>query len=280
MLTPKNVEVDKLNNEILDAHFLDGSARTYHSADSIDAASEEDRHLWPMEFLNSLTPTGMPPHELRLAPGCVVMLLRNIDPDMGLCNGARALVVKTHAKVLDVILIAGKHAGFRAYIPRMTLAPKNPDLPFVLRRRQFPLKLAWVMTINKAQGQTLFKAGIYLPDPVFSHGQLYVALSRTGAASRVKVFVETRPGQGHFADIDDVPTGTYTVNVVWPEVGKGDLLDLLILFRSIDDLCVWICACILLNCSVFPNVLLASLIPAEIRCLLLDSMFAESLATP
>ena len=86
------------------------------------------------------------------------------------------------------------------------------------------------MTINRAQGQTLFKAGIYLPDRVFSHGQLYVALSRTGAACRVKVFVETQPGQGHFVDIDDVPTGTYTVNVVWPEVGKGDLMDLLILF--------------------------------------------------
>ena len=39
MLTPKNIEVDKLNNEILDAHFLDGSVRTYHSADSIDAAT-------------------------------------------------------------------------------------------------------------------------------------------------------------------------------------------------------------------------------------------------
>ena len=63
-------------------------------------------------------------------------------------------------------------------------------------------------------------------------------------------------------DIDDVPTGTYTVNVVWPEVGKGDLLDLLILFRSIDYLCVWICACILLNCSVFPNLLLSSPTPA------------------
>lgn len=248
MLTPKNVEVDRLNNEILDAQFLDGSIRIYHSADSIDAATDEDRYLWPMEFLNSLTPTGMPPHELRLAPGCVVMLLRNIDPDMGLCNGARALVVKTHAKVLDVMLIAGKHAGKRTYLPRMTLAPKNPDLPFILRRRQFPVKLAWVMTINKAQGQTLFRAGIYLPDPVFSHGQLYVALSRTGAAYRVKVFVETRPGQGHFMDTDGVPTGTYTVNVVWPEAGLRTLMNFTISFRSIAKMSVCNFLCVLFCC--------------------------------
>ena len=94
----------------------------------------------------------MPPHELILAPGALIMLLRNIDADVGLCNGVRAVVLQALPHVLDVVILSGTKAGKRVYIPRVTLAPKNPDLPFILRRRQFPIKLAWATTINKAQG--------------------------------------------------------------------------------------------------------------------------------
>jgi ATP-dependent DNA helicase PIF1 len=43
-------------------------------------------------------------------------------------------------------------------------------MPFTLRRRQFPVRPAFAMTINKAQGQTLKMVGIFLPKPVFTHG--------------------------------------------------------------------------------------------------------------
>ena len=93
----------------------------------------------------------MPPHELTFASGDLVMLLRNLDADVGLCNGVRAIVVHAERRVLDVVLMSGSKAGASAFIPRLVLAPKNPDLPFVLRRRQSPVKLAWCMTLNKAQ---------------------------------------------------------------------------------------------------------------------------------
>ena len=97
------------------------------------------------------------------------------------------------------------------------MAPKLADLPFVRSRRQFPVRLAWAMTINKAQGQSLEKAGIALPEPVFAHGQLYVALSRVGAFNNVKVLIAQGPGQGVFSGDADIPDGAYTENVVWLE---------------------------------------------------------------
>ena len=149
----------------------------------------------------------MPPHELVLAPGALVMLLRNLDTDAGLCNGVRAIVIHAQPRVLDVLLVSGSRAGTRAFIPRLELAPKNPDLPFVLRRRQFPVKLAWCMTFNKAQGQTLQRVGLYLDRSVFSHGQLYVGLSRAGAPSVVKVLVVDDERQGCYSEQHDVPDG-------------------------------------------------------------------------
>jgi hypothetical protein len=218
ILSPRNVDVDALNAEILKL-FPDTAKNVYYSVDSIDAATPEEELLWPLDFLNSLTVSGLPPHELTLCPGVVVMLLRNLDVDKGLCNGVRAVVVKTHRYVLDLLLISGTSKGSRVYVPRLSLAPKSPDLPFVLRRKQFPVKLAWGMTINKAQGQTLARVGVYLPKPVFTHGQLYVALSRVGGPELIRVLIEAGELQFQITEDDDATAqpGTYTLNVVWKE---------------------------------------------------------------
>jgi len=65
-------------------------------------------------------------------------------------------------------------------------------LPFEFKRLQFPVRPAFAMTINKAQGQSLSVAGIDLTEPCFSHGQLYVALSRVGTPDRLFILAKDK----------------------------------------------------------------------------------------
>ena len=155
----------------------------------------------------------MPPHKLILKEGAVVMLLQNLNTSGGLCNGTRLIVRRLQRNFVDAEILSGFSAHTRVFIPRITLAPSDVNLPFVLQRRQFPLRLAYSMTINKSQGQTFEKVGIYLRRPCFAHGQLYVAFSRARAFYDVKIKVESSLLQG-----TDNGGQTFTMNIVHPQV--------------------------------------------------------------
>ena len=86
-----------------------------------------------------------------------------------------------------------KNAGDIVLIPRIEfISSSSFGFPFEMKRRQFPLKLAFGMTINKAQEQTLGILGLHLTSPVFSHGQLYVAMSRVRSSNAIKIVVDDR----------------------------------------------------------------------------------------
>ena len=207
ILCPKNSDTDELNTTILDR--FPGTKITFHSADSVETspAPESDTDLLSTEYLRSINVSGLPPGELELKRGCPLILLRNLAPTQGLCNGTRVLLINERRHVLQVMILGGQHNGEVAFIPRISLLPSTqPGMTFRLRRRQFPVRLAFVLTINKAQGQSVRHVGIDLREPVFSHGQLYVALSRATSHERVKILLPPSCSESR------------THNVVYPEI--------------------------------------------------------------
>ncbi|RCN36628.1 hypothetical protein ANCCAN_17490, partial [Ancylostoma caninum] len=165
ILAPMNDGVNKINTEIQNQ--LSGPAATYESIDTV--VDREQAVCYPTEFLNLLKPPSMPPYRLVLKVGSPIMLLRNLNPPK-LCNGTRLCVKNLMPNVIEATILTGKAKGEDVFIPRIPMIPT--DMPFEFKRLQFPVRLAFAITINKAQGQSLRVAGIKLETPCFSHGQL------------------------------------------------------------------------------------------------------------
>ncbi|XP_074296881.1 uncharacterized protein LOC141627538 [Silene latifolia] len=190
ILTPRNNDVDLINKLLIEK--FPGQEYIYKSFDRV---IDDSCNVYPSEFLNTLCPPGMTPHELVIKENSPVILLRSLDPAAGLCNGTRLICKKFFPNMVECEISTGYYTGERVFLPRITLKPsKGSKYPINFERRQFPIKLSFAMTINKAQGQTLERVGVYLPKPCFSHGQLYVALSRARSAQQLKVLQDIHIG--------------------------------------------------------------------------------------
>uniref|UniRef100_A0A915DEK9 ATP-dependent DNA helicase n=1 Tax=Ditylenchus dipsaci TaxID=166011 RepID=A0A915DEK9_9BILA len=149
--------------------------------------------------LNAFDPPQMPPQRLELRVGAVVMLLRNVNVQLGLCNGTRMVITELHRNVIRCRIINESSRMYNQVVnlPRFKFEydPSRhggaDERHFF--RTQFPIRLAFAMTINKAQGQTAERVGLALHSEVFGAGQTYVGLSRSRNAASITVFAPNSP---------------------------------------------------------------------------------------
>lgn len=199
-----NVSLKQFNNRILDC--IPSDSRTYYATDkaSTDEVGPDGFEEYPREYLRSIDVPGIAPSVLRLKVSSPIMLLRNLRIKDGLSNSTRMVVTALREHVIEAVILNGLYKGHRHCIPRIPMTSLDNDLPFRLTRTQFPVCLCFAITVNKSQGQSLSTVGIDLRVPAFSHGQLYVALSRVTDVSRMAVLIQ--------------PESETTQNMVYNEV--------------------------------------------------------------
>ena len=201
VICPTNEDAEEVNTFLLNE--LPGQPWVYRSSDKV--LCEEDQLKYPIEYLNSIQLSSMPPHLMVLKAGAPIMLMRNLDPKNGHVNGARYVIKSMTSRVILAQLATGDHKGKDLLIPRIYFEPKGS--PFQMQRKQFPVKPCFAITSNKSQGQTLSQVGIYLKHDFFGHGQLYTAMGRVGSSKQLSIF---KP--------KSIENSDYMRNVVYKEI--------------------------------------------------------------
>ena len=135
ILSTKNSDVNEINSQVLT--YFPGQATTFINADSV---TESEFDYVPAEMLHTLEPSGFPQHELTVKVGAPLLLLRNLDPSLGLYNGTRMVVVNFTSHILECRVLSrnGQRVSddqSTVFIPRMSLDASKEDIVIPLRRR-------------------------------------------------------------------------------------------------------------------------------------------------
>lgn len=195
ILTTKTDQAAAINECILSG--IEGNEVVHTSINTV--VEQDDATHYPVEFLNSLSASGLPAHTIKLKVGVPIMLLQNLSPPK-LFNRTRLKVISLHRHTIESKILTGCGVGEAVFIPRIPLIPHN--FPFQFKRVKLPVSVCFAMTINKSQGQTLRAAGVDLRMSCFSHEQLYVACSRVTSPDSLYILAP----------------GSITTNVVYREV--------------------------------------------------------------
>ncbi|XP_034236354.1 uncharacterized protein LOC117642372 [Thrips palmi] len=184
ILATLNTNIRAINDVIL--HSLHGTLHELLSYDEVDKEADDGFDV-DEETLHQTRAKGVPDHILKLKIGAVCFITRNLNIEEGLVNGTKVVVEAVSPRIVRVRK-AGGNETFA--IPRITFKfPIVDGAPLMINRRQFPLQLAYAMSFHKSQGQTINKVGVDLRTDCFTHGQLYVGLSRVRSPDDIVVLV-------------------------------------------------------------------------------------------
>ena len=81
--------------------------------------------MYPTEFLHTLNFNGLPPHELKLKIGIPVMLMRNLNQSMGLCNGTRMIITQLINRIVKGRIINSNNTNEKVYIQRIEMTVRE-----------------------------------------------------------------------------------------------------------------------------------------------------------
>ncbi|CUS13555.1 unnamed protein product [Tuber aestivum] len=150
-------------NELLILNFP-GELFTFHAINTSPGVDQ-----LPAEYLQSIHHASLPPSKLCLKIEVPVILLQNLSLKDGLLNGTRLTVTHIGHSHIRVRIMEGKFSGQERMLPRIKVTTLENDLLFILTRKQFPIRLCFAMTVNKAQEQSLSVVGVNLWTLAFSH---------------------------------------------------------------------------------------------------------------
>ncbi len=145
ILAPKILMLCEVNNAILESlskelhMYLNTNSLTPIEEGASAAVGVSMDSLYPVEFLNTLQFSGIANHKLELKMGVPILLLRNLNQLIGLCNGTKLIVKRLGERVIETEIVTGNNVGKRVFIPCIIMSPSRTDWPFVLRCRQFPI---------------------------------------------------------------------------------------------------------------------------------------------
>lgn len=156
-----------------------------------DTRDNRQPDLYTPEYLAALVLHGVPPSVLPLKVSARYMIIKNYNPDKGVCNGAMCELLTASRNVVQVKLLNGIDAGRIIVLPRCSchVSRENSGLPFDFTRVQFPLIPGYCVSVHKSQGQNLDRIGLIIDQDAFAHGQVYTALSRTSGWPHIHVLM-------------------------------------------------------------------------------------------
>jgi ATP-dependent DNA helicase PIF1 len=154
---------------------------------------------------------GVPHHRIVLKKDDICMVMRNLNKREGIAKNTRVKIVHISQYVIRVCTLGANPKFYNVpRIPFTVTLPYGRSIKMV--RKQFPLRLAYSMTYNKSQGQEFDKVVVDIRKNPFTHGHLYVALSRIRIAKNIRLFMERNKNSNFDSeDLQEPPTVTNVV---------------------------------------------------------------------